>query len=102
MQVEPWLLGQTLGFFYLLADDLILIRETSRVSYNCLSLSSPGVWTSPGPMFENEESRDPPGFPPAASSGCSVSPGAYIRTNRRILEKSVLRGRWERIDYKFS
>lgn len=62
-------------------------------AYNCLSLSSPGVWTSPGLMFENEELRDPPGLPPAASNGCSVNPGAYIKTNSRILEKSVLRGR---------
>jgi hypothetical protein len=50
-------------------------------------------------MFENEELRDPGARAAAASSGCSFNPGAYIRTNNRILEKSVLRGRWDRIDY---
>jgi hypothetical protein len=49
-------------------------------------------------MFENEELKDPGGRLTAASRGCSFKKGAYMSTNRRIFEKSVLRGRWESTD----
>ena len=49
-------------------------------------------------MFENEELSDPGGRVAAASRGCSFKPGAYMRMKSLVLEKSVFRGRWERID----
>ncbi len=63
------------------------------MAHNCFSTSSPGVCAWSWPMFENEELREAGAREAPASRGCSFNPGAYIRTKRRVLEKSVFLGR---------
>ena len=68
-------------------------------THSVFSTSWPGDCACSCPILENEELNEAGARAAVASSGCSLRPGAYIRTNSRILEKSILRGRWERIDY---
>ena len=76
----------------------ILLWLDTDATYSVLLNSSSAVCACSWPIFEKEELSDPGGRLGAASSGCCFSPGAYMRTNSRILLKSVLLGRWDRID----
>lgn len=60
--------------------------------------SSFGAWAWSWPMFEKDELRDAGGRLDVASRPESFSPGAYMRINSLVLEKSFWRGMWERTD----